>query len=122
MSQYVQFDGSMTTTVELVLDMQQQAVIAAAVGLTVGQEVWLFQLGVLAAVAKQLEPAALNEKLKQVANTLPAGYDGAGRGYLNDFIDNHHNYTLKPEHNYTLNTTTSPSNNSYSPPRVPRNN
>jgi hypothetical protein len=52
MSQYVQFDGRMTAAVavEPVLDMQQHAVLAAAVGLTVGQEVW-FQLDVIAAVS-----------------------------------------------------------------------
>ena len=77
MSQYVQWDGRETAAVELVLDMQQQAVIAAAAGLTVRQEIW-FQLDVLAAVANQLEPAALDKKLEQVARTLLATMEQAG--------------------------------------------
>ena len=63
--------------VECVLEMQSQAAVAAAAGLTVQRDTWC-KLDVLVAVAKELEPAALNKQLGEVATTLRDTMERAG--------------------------------------------
>ena len=65
--------------VDRVLDMQSQAAVAAAAGLTVERDTW-YELDVLVAVANELEPAALHvdKKLEEVATTLRDTRERAG--------------------------------------------
>ena len=64
--------------VERVLEMQSQAAVAAAAGLTVERDTWC-RLDVLVAIANELEPEALDKKLGEVATTDTAAYEGASR-------------------------------------------
>ena len=63
--------------VERVLEMQSQAAVAAAAGLAVDRDTWC-RLDLLVAVANELEPAALDRTLGEVAATLRCTRERAG--------------------------------------------
>ena len=77
--QYVQWDGRVTAAADRVLEMQSQAAVAAAAGMTVETNIW-YGLDVLCALANQLEPTVLDKELEEFARVRwnVEGHDAAG--------------------------------------------
>ena len=69
--------GRMADAVSHVLDMQSQAAMIAAAGITIERAAW-YRLDELVAIANQLEPTKLDKQLEEIAGTLMATMQRAG--------------------------------------------